>query len=315
MSLKHSFFICDEENCTDKQKLINLLATKSQKNLECIFCDYVKHRSFKNFQDVQKHMVDLGHCMMNPGYLHDYDDLYDYSEENMEYIKKYMVEGSEGGNANDYLEFEVVDEKGKKIRKPKTDDNEDEWVNISEEEENEDQEVAEGDLVIKEEKQTENFTEKNGRIKISGNLIDPKKKYNLRKFMVRKARINHIGELILPNNKLLGTKKYRIYYNQRYRDNEFQRMHLIKALEARKIIDRSTDVMVRYDLQELRKIYNSTIAIDDKNRLDKTKKLNQQLQKEDQEYRRLFINRNLKKDKRHNLTLSKHYRDRNLLTC
>ena len=69
MKLKHSFFICDEDNCTDKEKLVNKLAQKVQKDLECIFCDYYKHKTFKTFQDVQNHMVSLGHCMMNPDYL------------------------------------------------------------------------------------------------------------------------------------------------------------------------------------------------------------------------------------------------------
>jgi len=44
--------------------------------------DYHKCGKFKLGQDVQMHMVDKGHCIMNQELFEEYDRFYDFTEEN-----------------------------------------------------------------------------------------------------------------------------------------------------------------------------------------------------------------------------------------
>lgn len=303
MKLKHSFFICDEDNCTDKEKLVQKLAQKVQKELECIYCDYYKHKSFKTFQDVQNHMVSLGHCMMNPDYLHDYDDFYDYSEENMRIIQKYLVDEEAAKNLKNVMAVKVEHKDEKKEFDIK-EENEDEWVEMSDDDQGHSQQRA---------KKTAKLPTVDGEhIVLDGNLIDPKKKYNLRQFFVRKVTVNHLGELVLPNNKVLGNKKYKVFYNQRFRDNQLEKQHLIRALENHKVINSSTELVLHSNIDELRALYKKTVAVQNEERFKNFKKFEENKDKISQDYTRIYIKRMLKMNQRHNRVLSKHYRDRNL---
>lgn len=44
--------------------------------------------------DVQKHMITLGHCMMNPDFMEDFKHLYDFSKENQIIYDKYIKNGN-----------------------------------------------------------------------------------------------------------------------------------------------------------------------------------------------------------------------------
>ncbi len=302
MKLKHSFFICDEDNCTDKEKMIGKLAQKIQKDLECIFCDYYKHKNFKTFQDVQNHMTSLGHCMMNQDYLHDYDDFYDYSEENMKIIQKYIINENDVKGQKNVVGFKV--EHKDKTEGEKIEEEDEEWIELSEDE------TEKGQKRFK--KRRDGEKDENGNVILDGNLIDPKKKHNLRQFFVKKVTINHLGELVLPNNKVLGNRKYKIYYNQRYRENYLEKQNLIKALQSRKVVSSSTDLVLRADITELRNLYNKTIAAEDQEKFKKFKKFEESREKISQEYRRIWSKRQIKMNIVHNRVLSTHYRDRNL---
>ena len=77
MKAEHSFFIPDIGNCIDVVGLLKKLANKIAKDLTCIYCEHTKSKTFKSFRDVQKHMKDLGHCMINPDFLSEYREFYD----------------------------------------------------------------------------------------------------------------------------------------------------------------------------------------------------------------------------------------------
>ena len=90
MQVQHSFFIVEEQNCVDKVKVLQTLAKNVFEGLECIYCF---QSSFKKFEDVQRHMISKGHCMMNPDNLEEFKLCYDYSKENQEIYDKYIKSG------------------------------------------------------------------------------------------------------------------------------------------------------------------------------------------------------------------------------
>lgn len=292
MKLQHSFFICDEDNCTDPRRLVLRLARKIHKDLECIFCDYYKRRSFKTASDVQRHMTGVGHCMMNPDYLADFDEFYDYSAENLQLIQKYLVVGEQARARPDVVAVNVGG--------PAEITEEDEWVEVS------------GDETEPRKPERPMSGGVDGKVLVDGRLIDPRQKHNLRQFFVRRTTANHLGELVLPNSKVLGSRKYRLYYRQRFRDNLLERQHLLRVLEAKKIICANTDLMIRNDITELRGLYDRTVAHDEQRRIERIKKFEQRAETQDQEYSRIYTKRLQNTNKRHNRILSKHYRDRNL---
>jgi len=80
MSSEHSFFLPDPEYVTNVEGLIEYLGAKVGQGHMCLWCNE-KGKRFLAVGDVQKHMVDKGHCKM----IHDgeslveYDEWYDYS--------------------------------------------------------------------------------------------------------------------------------------------------------------------------------------------------------------------------------------------
>ena len=96
MQNQHSFFICEESNCIDKQQLLKCLADQIFNQLECIYCCYTKQKHRKHFQDVQQHMIDKSHCKMNQFFLKDFQSYYDYQEQNQKIIDEYIVQGTLG---------------------------------------------------------------------------------------------------------------------------------------------------------------------------------------------------------------------------
>ena len=141
----------------------------------------------------------------------------------------------------------------------------------------------------------------------------PKTKNELKKFLKSKFTKNHLGELVLPNNKIIGTKRYLRYYNQYYTNNFFQRNFYIKALENRKVISDSNALMVYNDLAELKKIYKTTIFEEDNERKKLIKLQNKQIQLVDELYNKKLLKQRVRKDLRHNYTLNKFFKDRNMV--
>ncbi|CAI5702870.1 hypothetical protein KXD40_004158 [Peronospora effusa] len=68
MLKEHGFFIPDVEFLVDLEGLINYLAEKVKIGFYCLYCNG-KGKTFRSYQDVQKHMTSLSHCKLR------YDDV------------------------------------------------------------------------------------------------------------------------------------------------------------------------------------------------------------------------------------------------
>lgn len=268
MNKEHSFFICEEEFVKNKEKLVKELAEKIFSDFTCIYCFYQKRKDFGSFRATQLHMLEVGHCMMNPSYLSDYKEFYDYSKEYQRLIEKY---GSKHAGTVDFVEDHS--------------DRNDEWEDI--EEESVEEKVGE-----------ENVTSK----KQVKDLIN------------KQFRRNELGELVLPNNKILGTRKYLKYYQQHFTNYQYQRGFLIRALENGNIINPKTDLMVYNDLKGLKKIYQETIMKTENRLKTVTKEQNRLFEKQDRFYNKKLLKARTRKDRLHNFVFGKFYVDRNMCT-
>lgn len=79
MTVKHSFFLPDAEYISDLEGLIVYLGEKISQGHMCLWCNE-RSKMFYNVRDVQKHMVDKGHCKMkhDDQCMYEYADYYDY---------------------------------------------------------------------------------------------------------------------------------------------------------------------------------------------------------------------------------------------
>ncbi|KAH9489174.1 hypothetical protein Btru_057761 [Bulinus truncatus] len=75
MTSSHGFFIPDANFISDLEGLISYLGEKVGEGHLCLWCNE-KGRRFHSTKDVQRHMIDKGHCKM----LHDGDVIYEYAD-------------------------------------------------------------------------------------------------------------------------------------------------------------------------------------------------------------------------------------------
>nr|KAG5708371.1 hypothetical protein BaRGS_034402 [Batillaria attramentaria] len=92
MTVKHSFFLPDAEYISDLEGLIVYLGEKISQGHMCLWCND-RTKMFYNMRDVQKHMVDKGHCKIK----HDDQTMYEYADY-YDYRSSYPDSGS-GGTA------------------------------------------------------------------------------------------------------------------------------------------------------------------------------------------------------------------------
>jgi len=80
MTSQHGFFLPDAEYISDLVGLITYLGEKVGAGKVCLWCNE-KGKRFHNTMDVQKHMMDKGHCkLLHEGdVLFEYADFYDYT--------------------------------------------------------------------------------------------------------------------------------------------------------------------------------------------------------------------------------------------
>lgn len=80
MTSNHGFFLPDAEFIIDLEGLITYLGEKVGAGHICLWCDE-KGKRFHSTRDVQRHMVDKGHCkMLHEGdVVFEYADFYDYT--------------------------------------------------------------------------------------------------------------------------------------------------------------------------------------------------------------------------------------------
>lgn len=102
MSSQHSFFIPDSEYVVDIEGLVTYIGERVGQGHICMWCGHLG-RQFPSTEAVQKHMLDKGHCkMFHEGeVLLEYSDFYDYS-----------TSYPEGGNANEEVELNVINDSG-----------------------------------------------------------------------------------------------------------------------------------------------------------------------------------------------------------
>ncbi|KAK7110066.1 cytoplasmic 60S subunit biogenesis factor ZNF622-like [Littorina saxatilis] len=79
MTTKHGFFLPDAEFVCDLEGLVVYLGEMISQGHMCLWCNQ-RSKLFRSVRDVQRHMVDKGHCKMKHDETnrHEYADFYDY---------------------------------------------------------------------------------------------------------------------------------------------------------------------------------------------------------------------------------------------
>ncbi|TDH68707.1 hypothetical protein CCR75_007957 [Bremia lactucae] len=92
----HGFFIPDVEFLVDLQGLISYLAEKVKVGFYCLYCNG-KGKSFRCYQDVQKHMASLSHCKLR------------YETENLDELLTFYDFSNQYKNIKDASTDEIVE--------------------------------------------------------------------------------------------------------------------------------------------------------------------------------------------------------------
>ena len=321
MRIEHGFFIPDKLNCNNIEGLITRIAKKVLLNTQCLYCEHDKHKNFKSAGDAQNHMKDMGHCMINIDYIGEFNDFYDYTKDNMQFIEKYfdkIDENVEEGVAEYKPKKELMD-----IQYKLKDNGEfEDWLDVDENEETENDSFKNADINDSNNKTSElSFKEINSntsdlysftKVKIGDQILNLKDNYHFKNFMIDNAQKTSIGELILPNKKLIGTKDYALYYKQNYPSQFlFDNDQLLRILEDKGVVSKS-EALVKYNYQDLKKLYLTTIQNEkhaENEKLKAEKKINEKFNKNKNF---LKTKRHMNSDSRHNAILTKHYREQNL---
>ena len=113
MTVSHSFFLPDPEFISNLEGLMCYLGAKVGQGHMCLWCDD-KGKRFSSVQDVQRHMLDKGHCKLlhEADSLLEYDEWYDYSAS---YPDQENPEGEVDLNVLDDTGYELVLPSGTKV--------------------------------------------------------------------------------------------------------------------------------------------------------------------------------------------------------
>ncbi len=276
MEVAHGFFLVEEDFLVDREGLLKEIVDQIFCDNACLFCQFVKKRDWGSWKAAQHHMVETGHCLINPDFLSYYTKFYDYSK---------ALEGAKV-KYGDQAAVEVPAEE------------DDGWIDIEEES----NELAED----KSQKDGQSSAAKNGGRKVSSRM-------EWKHFIQKQFKKNALGELVMPDNRILGVRRFRKYYEQPATNNPFQRNFFLKALRE-KIGEEETALMVHMDIKELREAYQLEV-LEERNalRIARLRELKAVHQKNMRWERRLNRTR-VRKDRMHNYTLNKHYVDRNMCT-
>ncbi|RLN50930.1 hypothetical protein BBJ29_009978, partial [Phytophthora kernoviae] len=120
MLKEHGFFIPDLEFLVDAEGLVGYLAEKVKVGFYCLYCNG-KGKTFRSYQDVQKHMTSLSHCKLRYED-EDLDEMVEFYDYSAQYASKKQngeeeVEWETDSEASidddeDVVEEEVQDEEG-----------------------------------------------------------------------------------------------------------------------------------------------------------------------------------------------------------
>jgi hypothetical protein len=220
----------DDHNCIKQQELYETyLAEIVFIQNKCIFCgkwvyfrlikDDNSRHVFKNWDAAQRHMRDMGHCKMNPEAMDLVDEFYDYSEENLKFLQRKF------DNLQIKLKNEIETNKSEEVIIE-----EDEWEDCDSEEE---EEILEEK--IGQENETKKEEEDEQYVLIRGYWHPLRDKIVTSKFIRDNLEINDKEEVVLPNGKILGNRKYAKYYKQNMVEIVRKKSEIIRALAYREM--------------------------------------------------------------------------------
>lgn len=112
MSSHHGFFLPDAEFINDLDGLITYLGEKVGAGKICLWCDQ-KGKKFFNTRDVQRHMVDKGHCKL----LHEGDVIFEYADF-YDYTSSYPDAEDSDKNPEEVVNLEELDTDGFSLTLP-----------------------------------------------------------------------------------------------------------------------------------------------------------------------------------------------------
>jgi pre-60S factor REI1 len=76
MMLAHSFFVPDIDCVINLKGLLGYIAERTHLGYLCLGCS----KQFSNGRSCQQHMMDKGHCLINPDDEEEYEEFYDFSQ-------------------------------------------------------------------------------------------------------------------------------------------------------------------------------------------------------------------------------------------
>lgn len=79
MNKIHSFFLSEEQYCTDIRGILQHLGEKINQVYLCILCENKGCKLFTTGEAVKKHMISKGHCFMQSEIFDEYADFYDFT--------------------------------------------------------------------------------------------------------------------------------------------------------------------------------------------------------------------------------------------
>ena len=183
MQRKYGFFLPDIEYLTDKEGLIGYCHEKIKLGHMCLYCQ----RVFSSWQGTQKHMISTRHTKLRYEQdidLEEFTVFYDFSEANAEFLgQPQRVKDTKKATstvvADDEDEMDIAEEGG----------DDEEWEDVSD-----DEEAEENDEQDEDEDMYDAFNEQVAKM---GFDVTP------------------LGELILPDGRIVGHRSLRRYYKQR----------------------------------------------------------------------------------------------------
>lgn len=286
MEQTHGFFLCEAEFLVDREGLLKELAEQIFDDNMCLYCQYVKKRDWGSWRAVQMHMLEAGHCLMNPDFLSVFSQFYDYSDALAKAKEKY-------GELR--AQKEEVTAAGAAKTSGEEEAGEDGWVDIEDEDE------------LPEDK-------KKGREAGKGKMEAKRvTRSEWKQFIQKQFTKNELGELVLPDNRVLGIRAFQRYYNQPANGSPFQREYYLRALRN-KVGEQETALMVHMDVHELRQHYQLKVLKEENElRLFCLREM-RALNLKNEVWRRQLNRVRTKKDRRHNYTLNRYRVDRNMCT-
>jgi pre-60S factor REI1 len=205
---QHGFHLPDGEYLVDVHGLLRYCAEKVKVGCMCLYCNG-KGKGFLTARDVQRHMDAKSHCKLlyeEGEDLHEFRPFYDFSasyalprgSKKKGTGKTKKVKAQEDGMDDDEQSLETVDSDYEEV----SGDEEEGMAVDGEESESEDEDEEEDDEDVEQ--------------------------------MLRQGalQVSELGELMLPDGRLLGRREYQRYYKQRYRPEDTRSALMASKLEA-----------------------------------------------------------------------------------